>query len=890
MTQYSDEAAATNRGIVERAHEAWLTSWYPGLEERSQTREFQVIPTGVGTQSDWFQAAAAWQQEIDALREEGIPVEEWPEPPYPVPPPEATQVRFFTSPDVAEIIDVVDGELPWPVTAPPEDGAAAPLPIVLGADVATTIGAGVGDQFFLKPFSGLPAAFELVEVAALVTATNPDDPIWGIDDPGRMAYFDPASFDSWLAPVLIDAEDDPWLRQNRGFPGTEVTQGFRMPLDAELVELQDLEDLEGSLEQFRGQVNRESGGTIPTNSFLPLLLAVFRTRSVTVGGPILAMLALVVGGAIYFLVYTAALTVEREGAEIAQLKSRGASSWQTIGIHLAQSMLIVIVAVVLAPFVARALVAVTGRVPPLDELTGGQTLEVSQFRSLRPWLFAGGVIAFVSMGVAVIPYSRRGVLALRGLASRPGQRSVWQRYNLDLFAIALSLVVLVQLSQRGFINTTGEEVTLDPLAILFPVLLLFTGALILLRVFPFLLRFVGWLMTKARSMSMALPGWHLGRNPIPYGRLALLVWVTTGLGAFALTYAATLQGSFDDRAAYAAGADVRVIAEGAGWLDVPEGDLGTPVLRTSGGPRRSGRQAEALAVRPTEFAEVVAWRPDFGAETAAEVLAPLRPDGEAPDVGVEVPAGTVALAMDGVVVPDPWLQQATSPARDSAHRLVVRLSDAKSRVWTMAADTDWTAEGWTTGTIDLSTGLNTTYTSPPEPPFTMHSLWVELSSRTATRRLDGSTLLLGALRALGADGTETVLDLSEMTPSVDLGWEPGAAADGAARAYYSEIPEGETVTEDDIEASPWYREGTAVEVTTPERTRANPAVPQLRRVPDELRVLLDPEAAAISGLTVGTGTAFSIAGQIIDGELVGLVERMPTMTDQRLNGKMIVDL
>jgi FtsX-like permease family len=890
MNQYTGVTGATNRAVVRRAHADWLGAWYPGLEERTQSREFLVIPSGVGTPFDWFEAAAAWREEIAALEEGGVPVEEWPPAPYPTPPQDATQLRFFTAPNVAEIIDVVEGELPWPVAAPPGGDDEAPLPIVLGADVAARIGAGVGDRFFLRPFSGFPETFELVEIAALVAAIDPDDPIWGIDDPGGMVYFDQLSFDTWLAQVQIDAGDDPWLRQTRGFPDTGVTQRFRLPLDTEQVELQDLEQLEGSLAQFRGQINRESGGTIPTNTFLPQLLAEFRTRSVTVGGPILAMLALVVGGAIYFLVYTAALTVEREGAEMAQLKSRGASSWQTIGIHVAQSLLIVIVAVLVAPFVARALVGITGRVPPLDDLTGGQPLDVAQIRSLRPWLFAGGLIAFVAMGVAVIPYARRGVLSLRALASRPGQKSVWQRYNLDLFAIALSLVMLFQLSERGFINTSGEEVTLDPLAIAFPVLLLFTGALILLRVFPFLLRFVGWLMTKSRSMSMALPGWHLGRNPVPYGRLALLVWVTTGLGAFALTYAATLQGSFDDRAAYAAGADVRVIGEGAGYLEASEGDIGTPVLRTSGAPRRSGRQAEALAVRPTEFAEVVAWREDFGPATPEEIFSALRPDGAAPDVGVEVPEGTVALAMDGVVIPEPWALQVADPDRDSSHRFLVRVIDAGTRVWTMAADTEWTAEGWATATIDLSTALNTTYLTPPEPPFSIHSWWIERASLTAGFAVDGSTLLVGELRAIDGDGAETVLDLSEMTPINQLGWQGGTAADEAARAYYSQIPEGETVTEADIRTSPLYREGTAFEILTPERTRGNPAVPQLRRIPDDLNVLLDVEAAAIAGLSVGDDSSYGIAGQIYNGQLVGLVERVPTMTDRRLSGKMVLDL
>ena len=78
-------------------------------------------------------------------------------------------------------------------------------------------------------------------------------------------------------------------------------------------------------------------------------------------------------------------------------------------------------------------------------------------------------------------------------------------------------MLLLQLRLRGFVNLTSGETTLDPLAIIFPALLLFTGALVLLRLFPYVLRLVGWLFTKPRSMAMALTGWHLGRNPVPYG-------------------------------------------------------------------------------------------------------------------------------------------------------------------------------------------------------------------------------------------------------------------------------------------------------------------------------------------------------------------------------------
>jgi hypothetical protein len=356
----------------------------------------------------------------------------------------------------------------------------------------------------------------------------------------------------------------------------------------------------------------------------------------------------------------------------------------------------------------------------------------------------GAGLTFLSMGLAIIPFARRRVLELRSLAARPGGRSVWQRYNLDLFAIGLSLVVLFQISQRGFINFSQNETRLDPLAIVFPVLLLFTGSLILLRVLPWLLRLIGWAMTKARSMSLALPGWHLGRNPIPYGRLALLVWLTTGLGAFALTYANTLDASFRDRAAFATGADVRIVGDGAGYLEAPEGSLAAAVYRTSGAPRRvRSRQAEAIAIRPEEFAQVVTWRDDFGGSPET-LFAALRPEGP-PDVGIELPTLATAVRFDGVVIPRSWADQVElnldQPEREM--HLLMKVFDSRGRLWTMTADQDWVDNEWRTVTVDLTKGLNTGYFTDPEPPLSIHSVWVERAGLISTDlRVGGESLLV----------------------------------------------------------------------------------------------------------------------------------------------------
>ncbi|GMQ94103.1 MAG: hypothetical protein BMS9Abin12_1587 [Acidimicrobiia bacterium] len=887
---YSSDAAESNRLIVAEARETWLQPWYPIDEERSQTREFIVIPSGGDAPNDFIELGEQWKEDTEAFLEEDGDPTEVSSPPYPRPSREPTQVRLFTSPDLEELLIVVDGEYDTTVTTAPN--AYQPIPLMIGEDVARLIGARVGTRFFIKPFSGFPSTFEWVEVVAIVAPADPNDSIWGVDSPSRMAYLDQASFDRWLKQFSTPPEIDPWARDVRGLPDITVTQRWNLPLDRDTVQLEDVPEFQSRLGQFRAEVARESGGTIPVLTVITALLSDFVTRSVVVGGPILAMLALVVGGAIYFLVYTAAMTIEREGAEIALLKSRGASSWQTVGIHLGQSLVVAIGAAAIAPFVARFLVGITGRVPPLSTLTGGDPLRVAQVRSVVPFVLAGGLITFTAMGVAVFPYARRGVLSLRLLAARPSTQSVWQKYNIDLFAIALSLVILAQLRLRGFIDRSSGEAVLDPIAIVFPALLLFAGALVLLRVFPYVLRLVGWVLTKPRNLSMALTGWHLGRNPIPYGRLALLVWVTTGLGAFALTYASTLESSYTDRAEFAAGADVRVVGDAAGYAAAPAGSFGTPVLRTVGAPRQSRRRAEVLAVIPNGFSRVVTWRSDFGAETPEEVFSQLRPDGAPPDVGIEIPKAASALMFEGIVEPLSLLEETEAQSiPDRSLRLLAKVVDGRFRIWTMVAEGDFVDSQWRTVVVDLTSGTNLSYTSGPEPPFSIVSIWVERSDQGNGFVLDGGSLLFTEIGALTADGV-IPLDISDLVGTGDMRIEQGVSASVAVESRYSAVPPGvEKPTEDELKASPLWKSGTAQQWFLPKnRTRSNARVPQARLEPPEVRVLLDREAAAIAGLNVGDITNYSIGSQVVMGQMAGFVGKVPTATDPRREGVMVVDL
>jgi len=868
-TAYTPTEAGAARQAVRDAADP-ISSWYPEFEERTLSREYVFIPLEF---PDWLARAEEW-------RESGTG-----EAPYPTPPIEATQTRFITAPDIGDQIELVEGAL---VDDPDPASADEPvLQVVIGENAARLTGLEVDDRIVVRAFTSLPEVFEMIEVSGIARPIDPTATTWASTRPEDLLIVSQATFDGWSGSFAAEPEADPWLRETRGLQRVQAGQTFTLKLDREAVELENVETLAAGVTGFTRRVAQAEG--IRTITQLPGLVEEFDVRSVVFGAPILAMLALIVAGALYFLIYMAALALEREASELSLLRMRGATTWQTTGLHLLQSGLIAVGAMVVAPFVARAMVSVTGRIPPMSTLTGGEALSVASGRSIVPFAIAGAALTFISMGLAILPIARRSILELRAISSRPASKSIWQRYHLDIFLVVLAGVILFELRQQGIVDTDAADVGLDPFSIAAPALFLFSGALVLLRLLPWILRGVGWIMTRTRGMTAALPGWHLGRNPIPYGRLALLVWITTGFGAFALTYAATLETSYTDRAQFAAGADARVVGEGAAYADVPDGAEASPVLRGVGAPRLASRGSEMLAVDPATFPSVVSWRSDFGAVTAEEALG-VEALGTPGDWGVDLPSDAEQMTVDGVLVPDTWADRERLGPQDPV-RLMARFVDDRGQFRIHAADTSFTDEGWTTVSIDLdgATAVN----GPFDPPrtLTLQSVWVERDGPPGSA-LDAGRVLVDGWEVETPDGTVSIqeeLD-AEFSAQSNLRLD---TVDGttAADVFFDSVPEGEAVPNAaDRAASPYTREGRVAQWSFTGATRAQP-VPHLRRVPnDRLQFVIDTEAATSAGLGVGSEALFGVEATTVTGVVTGVVDLVPTTGDDRFTGVLVTRL
>ena len=178
----------------------------------------------------------------------------------------------------------------------------------------------------------------------------------------------------------------------------------------------------------------------------------------------------------------------------------------------------------------------------------------------------------------------------------------------------------------------------------------------LMALVPAQLAYVG-----LRAWSRIAPAWvaivfgHMGRNPLQYGWLMLLLVMVTGLGVLAATVGGTLDRSHRERVLYEVGADLRVTgltAEADGATTLREGYAAAPsVASTAVAFRGTGRAGlsphapsfDVLAVEPEEYASVSWYRSDFSSRPLASVLSFLTPANRHDPV--MIPDGATALGV-----------------------------------------------------------------------------------------------------------------------------------------------------------------------------------------------------------------------------------------------------
>ena len=240
-----------------------------------------------------------------------------------------------------------------------------------------------------------------------------------------------------------------------------------------------------------------------------------------------------------------------------------------------------------------------------------------------------------------ISASRYTIVSYKLSTSREAVRPILQRTGLDLLLIVVVGYFYYQtLRQGSLISVEGGVSNIDeaynqPFVFLLPPLTIFGMTLLVLRLLPYILRFISWLISLSNNVGLLIVTRQLERSPRNYFLPLILLISTTGLGIYTASFARTIDRYLFEQQFYRVAADVMIrmiptagLQFGGGNQDdgvatayvhisefkAMEGiDLATRFGEYEARARLTTTSVDAhfIGIDRTEIGQVIFWRGDF---------------------------------------------------------------------------------------------------------------------------------------------------------------------------------------------------------------------------------------------------------------------------------------
>ena len=472
---------------------------------------------------------------------------------------------FAAAPRLYDHVNIlVGGSRPRP---PRLLGPGRPLEVeaIVPADVAGELGVEAGQVLSAVPYSDGAVPFARVTVSGLFERRDAGDDFWILYD---RVLQKGASLTVESLPLFVD-EGGYFAVLGPEFGRLETTYGWLLDVDTGSITVADKENAAADIEQAQQWINSAEPGFRLSTSLLSVF-AGYDERLLFTKVPMLVFLVTAAIVVLYYVATMASLTIDRRRGDIVLLRARGADSRGVLAVFLIEGAGIVALAIALGPLVAAAAVNTLGLTPALSDVSGGGALGANVSAGSYALSAIGGVLGFGAILLASLQACRTDVAEHRERQARPPEMPLVQRRYLDVMLLVIAVVLFWQLAEQGSVLAAGlfGETAVNHVLLAAPGLALIAASMILLRLFPLVMRVLGGVLSRYTAASLVLGVWNIARNPTPYSRVFLLLVLMAGLGVAAASFVATLERNFEERVLYSTGGDIRV--EGV------ELDLGIP--------------------------------------------------------------------------------------------------------------------------------------------------------------------------------------------------------------------------------------------------------------------------------------------------------------------------
>ena len=296
------------------------------------------------------------------------------------------------------------------------------------------------------------------------------------------------------------------------FPGSVIRPIWFVVIDNESLKEFSPSEASSRIEGLATDLSKAlPGSSLAAASVLRLIDGVER-RSFFSRVPLLVLLALMIVTVFFYLSMLVGYLTRSRERDTALLTTRGAGLLQLSRLYVLEAAAMAALGIAAAPFLAIGIVSQTGRLPFFSDITNGSGLPVVVTPAPFLAALAAGAATILIIAIPGVLGVRLGVLFQRLRTSRPASQGILHRFHADIGLLVLGGLVFWELRSRGHFVSGGlfKDVEVNETLLLAPILFLLVVALVFMRLFPAVVRFVAGespallhMVVAATSVSLA---------------------------------------------------------------------------------------------------------------------------------------------------------------------------------------------------------------------------------------------------------------------------------------------------------------------------------------------------------------------------------------------------
>lgn len=262
----------------------------------------------------------------------------------------------------------------------------------------------------------------------------------------------------------------------------------------------------------------------------------------------------------FYLYMISNIMVERQESEIAVLQSRGAGRIQVFCVFLVEGLILGCIALGMGPFAGLWFTRLLGASNGFLQFVDRAALHVQLHR--EAYAYAGISVLF-SLIMTLLPALRAAKVSIverKRKAARNRWMSVVDKLFLDVILMAIALYELYKFHQRirvmAGLGLESGSLSADPALFLMPAMFILGFGLLILRIYPWLMRILFRAGRRWWSPPLYASVLQVGRSAPKYRLLMLFLILTLAVGMFSASAARTLNKNLEDHIRYRNGADI----------------------------------------------------------------------------------------------------------------------------------------------------------------------------------------------------------------------------------------------------------------------------------------------------------------------------------------------